>query len=43
MVLFGPSGGNPHSPDEFVEVESYLRLIEIFATFAVTWCGVAED
>lgn len=43
MVLFGPRGGNPHSPDEFVDVDSYLKLIEIFATFAARWCGIADD
>ena len=39
MLLLGPKGGNPHSPDEFVEIESYLQLIEIFIRTTVAWCG----
>jgi acetylornithine deacetylase len=39
MVLLGPSGGQPHSPDEFVIVDDYLRLIEIFVHTAMNWCG----
>jgi len=39
MLLLGPKGGNPHSPDEFVDIDSYLQLIEIFVRMSVTWCG----
>jgi acetylornithine deacetylase len=41
MFLLGPAGGNPHSPDEFVILDSYLRLIEIFIRGTLTWCAVA--
>lgn len=40
MVLLGPTGGGPHSPDEFIYVDDYLRLIEIFIHGAMNWCGV---
>jgi acetylornithine deacetylase/succinyl-diaminopimelate desuccinylase-like protein len=39
MILLGPTGGNPHSPDEFVELEGYLQLVEIFIRAAMDWCG----
>jgi acetylornithine deacetylase len=41
MVLLGPSGGQPHSPDEFIYVEDYLQLIEIFVRATIEWCGIA--
>lgn len=41
MILLGPTGGQPHSPDEFVYVEDYLRLVEVFINGAMRWCGVA--
>jgi acetylornithine deacetylase len=42
MVLLGPTGGQPHSPDEFVFVEDYLPLVEIFIRAAMAWCGTTE-
>jgi acetylornithine deacetylase len=39
MVLLGPTGGQPHSPDEFVFVEDYLQLVEIFIRATLAWCG----
>ncbi len=42
MILLGPTGGNPHSPDEFVELEGYLQLLEIFIRAAIEWCGESE-
>lgn len=42
MVLLGPIGGQPHSPDEFVDVEDYLRLVETFILGTMHWCGLAE-
>lgn len=41
MFLLGPAGGNPHSPDEFVDINSYLRLIEIFIRGTLNWCCLA--
>ena len=42
MILLGPTGGNPHSPDEFVELKSYLQLVEIFIRAAIDWCGESK-
>jgi acetylornithine deacetylase len=41
VTFLGPVGGNPHSPDEFIEIEEFHRLLEIFALTAIRWCGVA--
>lgn len=43
MVLLGPSGGQPHSPDEFLDLESHLQLVEIFIRAAIEWCGEANS
>jgi acetylornithine deacetylase len=43
MVLLGPSGGQPHSPDEFLDLKSYLQLVEVFIRAAIEWCGVANS
>lgn len=42
MVLLGPTGGQPHSPDEYVFVEDYLQLVEVFIRATMAWCGVAH-
>lgn len=42
MVLLGPIGGQPHSPDEFITVEDYLHLVEVFINGAIEWCGVSR-
>jgi acetylornithine deacetylase len=41
LLLLGPNGGGPHSPDEFVYTNDYLHLVEIFVRGAMEWCGVA--
>ena len=39
MILLGPTGGQPHSPDEFINTQDYLQLVEIFIRAAIEWCG----
>jgi acetylornithine deacetylase len=39
-ILFGPRGGNPHSTDEYVEIEDFLHTIEVFARLAIRWTDV---
>jgi acetylornithine deacetylase len=39
MILLGPTGGQPHSADEFIDTENYLQLVEIFIRAAIDWCG----
>ncbi|MCL4507026.1 MAG: M20/M25/M40 family metallo-hydrolase [Chloroflexi bacterium] len=41
MILLGPSGGQPHSPDEYIKIKDYLQLVEIFIHAAIEWCGLA--
>lgn len=41
-VILGPSGGNAHAPDEFIWVDDFMKLIEIYANMIVKWCGVTK-
>lgn len=38
LVILGPQGGNAHSADEFVQVESLVTLSKVLACTAVEWC-----
>ncbi len=42
MVLLGPSGGQPHSPDEYIEIESLFQLIEVFIRTTLDWCQTVD-
>jgi acetylornithine deacetylase len=42
MVLLGPTGGRPHSPDEYINIDDYLQLVEIFIRTAIEWCGLSS-
>ena len=39
-LIWGPSGGNAHAPDEYVEIEPFMDLVKMFALTMVEWCGV---
>lgn len=39
VIVWGPKGGNAHAADEFIEVEDYLRLIQLYALMMIEWCG----
>jgi acetylornithine deacetylase len=39
-VLFGPKGGNTHSPDEWVDIDSTLLTSTVLARFICQWCRV---
>lgn len=39
-LILGPSGANAHAPDEYVELDSLMKLIEIYALTIVDWCGL---
>ena len=41
-VNIGPLGGGGHSPDEWVDVESYVTAVKMFAVLLTRWCGVAS-
>ncbi len=36
-LLFGPSGGGAHNPDEYVESRSVLKTAEVLLTAALEW------
>jgi acetylornithine deacetylase len=42
-VIFGPSGGNGHGSDEYVETDSLVRLTRALVLTAVRFCRAAED
>lgn len=41
-AVFGPTGGNSHAADEYVEVDSLFAFLETLALFILEWCEVAE-
>ncbi|MNI60876.1 acetylornithine deacetylase [compost metagenome] len=41
-LVLGPSGGNAHAADEFLDLNSYEQLIQWYAQIIVDWCGVLE-
>lgn len=41
-VIIGPSGANAHAADEYVEIDSLLRLTELYARTIAAWCGVSD-
>ena len=40
-VIFGPTGGNAHSADEYVDVDSLVETAKVLALTIAGWCGVA--
>ncbi|CAK4844482.1 unnamed protein product [Aphanomyces euteiches] len=41
-LVLGPSGGNAHAADEFLDLNSYAQLIQWYAQIIVDWCGVLD-
>ncbi|MDP6618990.1 MAG: hypothetical protein QGG90_06105, partial [Nitrospinota bacterium] len=41
-INIGPLGGGGHTPDEWVDVESYVDTVKMFAVLLVRWCGAAS-
>jgi acetylornithine deacetylase len=39
-VILGPVGENAHAPDEFVDIESLIKLTKIYINAIVEWCGL---
>jgi acetylornithine deacetylase len=42
-LLWGPSGGNAHMPDEYVEIDSLLAATTALLQFVCSWCGQADE
>ncbi|WP_245375875.1 M20/M25/M40 family metallo-hydrolase [Paenibacillus eucommiae] len=41
-LVLGPSGGNAHAADEYLDLTSYEQLIQWYAEIIVNWCGVTD-
>jgi acetylornithine deacetylase len=41
-AVYGPNGQNPHTGDEFVEINSIVTSAKTLALFIINWCGIAE-
>jgi acetylornithine deacetylase len=39
-LLWGPSGGNAHMPDEYVEIDSLLTSTKALLHFVCAWCEI---
>ncbi len=42
-ILFGPLGGSIHSTDEFVDIDSMMKVAQILGKFILDWCETAEE
>jgi acetylornithine deacetylase len=38
-LIFGPTGGNTHQPDEWVDLDSLVEVTETLIDFIVKWCN----
>jgi len=41
-IIYGPTGGNLHGADEWVNVEEWLQCVEINVLNILEWCGFEE-
>lgn len=39
VAFYGPSGGNQHAPDEYVELDSFVDTARVIALAVVEWCS----
>jgi acetylornithine deacetylase len=42
VLIWGPKGGNAHAPDEYIEVEPFMQLVNMYALTIAEWCGGTE-
>ncbi|SFE52065.1 ArgE/DapE family deacylase [Alteribacillus iranensis] len=42
-TCYGPTGGNMHGIDEWVDLESVKNVTKVYADFLVNWCGVVKE
>ncbi len=41
-TCFGPSGGNYHGANEWVDIKSIIHTAKTYALFAAHWCGLSD-
>ncbi|WP_042349427.1 ArgE/DapE family deacylase [Bacillus massiliigorillae] len=39
-ICFGPTGGNIHGPDEFVELDSVVKVTKVLANYIIEWTSL---
>jgi acetylornithine deacetylase len=39
-LILGPSGANAHASDEYLDLDSYYKLIRWYAEIMADWCGL---
>lgn len=42
-TCFGPSGGNYHGANEWVDIQSVIQTAKTYALFLARWCGLADE
>lgn len=42
-IILGPKGENAHAPEENIEIDAFLQLVEIYAAAIIDWCGIYEQ
>lgn len=42
VVIWGPKGGNAHAADEYIDIDAFLELVQLYALVIVRWCGSAR-
>lgn len=43
VVIWGPSGGNAHAADEYIDVAAFYELVKLYALTMIVWCGIAPE
>ena len=38
-LIWDPRGANVHAPDEYVEIEALMDLVNLYALTKIEWCG----
>lgn len=38
-VIFGPKGERLHGPDEWVDIDSQIKVTQTLLDFISDWCG----
>ena len=42
-LTFGPNGENIHGTNEYLDLDSLMNCIKVFASFIMEWCGVKSS
>lgn len=39
-TCYGPTGGNMHAPNEWIDLSSVKECTKVYAAFILSWCGI---